>query len=117
MRVEVYEQGLVATNKDSAKEEIRWDQITHLWHKLEEIVLTPVQDSQTGLSTTKTRKASIDVYAVQCVNGIICEVDTSFYGLSTFAPVLEQTHLRYLLPRVLASYRAGTSLTFGTLTV
>ncbi|HEY6408363.1 MAG TPA: hypothetical protein VIY29_12920 [Ktedonobacteraceae bacterium] len=38
-------------------------------------------------------------------------------GLSAFVPILEQTDPRYLFPRVLASYRAGTPLSFGTLTV
>lgn len=116
MRVEVYEQGFVATSKQGTKE-IRWDQITHVWHKLEEIVATTMKDPQTGASTPETRKSSLDVYAVQCADGTTCEIDTSFYGLSTFAPVLEQTYPRYLFPQALASYQAGTPLSFGTLTV
>jgi hypothetical protein len=116
LRVDAYEQGFVVTNKQGAKE-IRWDQVTHVWHKLEEIISTTVKDPKTGASTPKTRKSSIDVYAVQCADGTTCEIDTSFYGLGTFAPVLEQTYPRYLFPRALASYQAGTPLTFGTLTV
>lgn len=116
MRVDVYEQGFVARNKHGVQE-VCWDQITHVWHKLEEIISTTVTDPKTGVVTPKTRKTSIDVYAVQCTDGTTCEVDTSFYGLSRFALMLEQTYPRYLFPRMLASYQAGASLPFGTLTV
>ena len=54
---------------------------------------------------------------MQCANGTTCEIDTSLYGLSSFGLVLEQTYPRYLFPRMLASYRVGMPLTFGTLTV
>ncbi len=118
LRADVYEQGFVATNKQGVARAVRWDQVTQVWHKLEEIKTTLVKDPQTGESTPKTSKdTSIDVYAVQCADGITCEMDTSFYGLNTFGPFLEQTYLRYLFPRVLASYQAGTPLSFGTLSV
>lgn len=116
LRVDMYEQGFVATNKHSVQE-IRWNQITHVWHKLEERTATTEKDPQTGVSTPTIRKTSIDVYAVLCANGTTCEIDTSYYGLSAFGPILEQTYPHYLFPQLLASYQAGTALTFGTLTV
>jgi hypothetical protein len=115
-RAYVYEQGFVTKNNHGMKE-VRWDQITHVWHKEEEIKTTMVKDPKTGVSTPTTRKTSTDVYVVQYANGTTCEVDTSYYGLSKFGPILEQTYPRYLFPRVLASYRAGNPITFGTLTV
>src|SRR5437879_6367481 len=64
MRVDMYEQGFVVVNKHGAKE-IYWQQITHVWHKLEEIHSTMEKDAKTGVSTPKIRKTSTDVYAVQ----------------------------------------------------
>lgn len=116
MRVDVYEQGFVAINKQGTKE-IRWDQITQVWHKLEEVKSTMVKDPKTGESTPQIRKVSLDVYAIQCADGMTCEIDTSMYGLSKFSPFIEQNYPRYLLPRVLASYQSGTPFTAGTLTV
>lgn len=116
MRVDVYEQGFAAINKQGTKE-IRWDQITQVWHKLEEVKSTMVKDPKTGESTPQTRKVSLDVYAIQCADGTTCEIDTSMYGLSKFSPFIEQNYPRYLLPRVLTSYQSGTPFTAGTLTV
>lgn len=116
MRVDVYEQGFVAINKQGTKE-IRWDQITQVWHKLEEVKSTMVKDPKTGESTSQTRKISLDVYTVQCADGTVCEIDTSIYGLSNFIPFIEQNYPRYLFPRVLASYHSGTPFTAGALTV
>jgi hypothetical protein len=116
LRAFVYEQGFVVINKNDAKE-VRWDQITHVWHKEEEIKTTMVKDPKTGESSPTTRKTTMDIYAVQCANGTTCAIDTSYYGLSKFGPMLEQTYPRYLFPRVLESYRAGNAITFGTLTV
>lgn len=116
LRVDLYEQGFVLRNKQGTQE-IRWDRLTHVWHKVEETTLTTVKDPQTGEETVKTRKTATDVYALQDADGTTWELNTSFYGLSTFAPVLEQTYPRALLPGALASYEAGTPLTFGTLTV
>lgn len=116
LRVDLYEQGFVLRNKQGTKE-MRWDQISHVWHKLEEVISTTVKDPQTGQETIKTRKSSIDVYALQSIDGVIWEMNTGFYGLSKFAPVLEQIYPRYLLPRALADYEKSIPLTFGTLTV
>lgn len=116
LRAFVHEQGFVLINKQGVHE-IRWDQITQVWHKVEEIKTTQVKDAKTGESTPTTRRISIDIYAVQCANGITCEFEASFYGLSKFGPILKQTYPRYLFPQVLASYRAGNPTTFGTLTV
>src|SRR5947209_6712814 len=106
LRVDLYEQGFVAVNKHGVKE-VYWQQITHVWHKLEEMHSTMEKDPKTGVSTPKMSKTSLDVYVVQCANGTTCEINTSYYGLSTFGAVLEQTYPRYLFPRMLASYRVG----------
>jgi len=116
MRVDLYEQGFVASSKRGVQE-VRWDQITHVWHKLEEVLSTTVTDPRTGEATLKTRKISKDVYVVQCADGSTCEVDTSFYALGRFASVLEQTYPRHLFPSVQASYQAGIFQPFGTLLV
>lgn len=116
LRAYVYEQGFIFVNKEGPKT-VRWEQITQVWHKLEEVKTTTEKDPKTGASTSKTSKISTDVYTVQSSDGTTCTIDTSYYGLSAFGPVLEQTYPRYLLPRILASYRAGNPITFGTLMV
>ncbi len=116
MRAEVYEQGFIAINKHG-KQEVYWNQVVHVWHKLEKTETSTTKDPQTGVSTPKIRKISVDVYVVQCADGTSCEIDTSFYGLSKFATALEQTYPHYLFPRAMASYQSGNSLTFVTLTI
>lgn len=116
LRIFLHEGGFVSVSRKGTTM-VRWDQVTHVWHKLKEPMAVTEKDAETGIVTPKTKFLDTDRYIVQSVDGTTCEIDTGSWSLSQFAPIIEQIYPRYLVPRALASYRQGNTLTFGTLSV
>lgn len=112
LRVLIYEQGLIHLGRE-AQQVIRWEQIAYVWHKITASTTTSTSsDGATSTSTSYTHE-----YIVQCFDGSMLTLDSTFSRLQEIGKQIEIASAGFLLPGAQQAFNTGQPLVFGTLAV
>ena len=104
MRVMVYEQGLVRTKRGQI-EVVRWDQVNAFWQAV-------TKRYTNGIYTGTTHR-----YTLRRSDGVVYKFNDTINKVEALGNTIQREVTRVLLPRYIYAYNAGSTVTFGPLSI
>ena len=104
VRVAVCEQGLLRTKKGQV-EVVRWDQVNAFWQAV------------TKRYTNVIYTGTTHIYTLRRSDGVVYKFNDTLNKVEALGNSIQREVTRVLLPRFIYAYNAGSTLTFGPLSI
>ncbi len=104
MRVIIYEQGLMRTKKGQT-DVVRWEHVDAFWQAVTKRYMN-------GIYTGTTH-----IYTLRRSDGVVFKFNDTINKVEALGNTLQREVTRVLLPRFIYAYNAGSTVTFGPLSI